>query len=111
MTADALAMLGALSPAMPADERAIVCGFRGDPAVVRASAWRPRPWRPGARLPFTAQDNAYVCVSSFRVAPDGTWRRRREGFAAAWALAAGCGASTPGSTFGKSTTVRAGWFR
>ena len=86
MTADALAMLGALFPAMPADERAIVCGFRGDPAVVRASAWRPRPWRPGARLPFTAQDNAYVCVSSFRVAPDGTWRRRREGFAAAWAL-------------------------
>jgi len=87
MSADALQFLNALFPTMPTDERAILCGFRGDPAVVRASAWRPRPWRPGDSIPLgTVDGNGYVCVSTFRCHADGTWRRRREDFAAAHAL-------------------------
>jgi hypothetical protein len=58
----------------------------GDPGNVPPHAWRPRPWRPGAEIPFSNNANGYVTVSSFFVAHDGTWRRRIEHFAAGRAL-------------------------
>lgn len=74
------------SASMAADQRAILCGFIGDPADRRPNDWRPRPWALGAPIPFVPKANAYVCVSSFYVSADGTWRRRRERFAGAWAF-------------------------
>jgi hypothetical protein len=73
---------------MPEDERLIVCGSRGDPTAADATRmWRPRPYGgTHSTLTLHPECNAYVCVSSFRQAEDGSWRRRREGFAAARAL-------------------------
>jgi hypothetical protein len=71
---------------LPLDQRAITCGFLGDPSDRRANDWRPHAWSPGAPIPFVSKANAYVCVSSFYVSTDGTWRRRREHFAGAWGL-------------------------
>src|SRR4051812_9285045 len=70
--------LAALSEGMPKDERIILCGFAGDPNDAAPTVWRPRPWRPGTDVPFGPMDNAYCAVSSFRKAPDNTWRRRGE---------------------------------
>jgi hypothetical protein len=78
--------LSALAPAMPEEERLILCGFPGDPAAAPPEAWKPRPWRPGARLGLASAWNAYVTVSSFRIAPDRTWRRRKSLYAAGHAL-------------------------
>lgn len=83
----ALGFLSALfSAPMPDDERAILCGFMGDPNDRPSYAWRPRPWAPGDSIPLSPRANGYVCVSTVRASADGTWRRRREGFAAAHAF-------------------------
>lgn len=80
-------MLDALGAEMPEDERLILCGFEGDPNEAGPRAWRPRPWRPGRSIPFEpTRDNAYVTISSFRRAGDGSFRRRGECFAAGRAL-------------------------
>jgi hypothetical protein len=79
-------LLAALARDMPEDERLILCGFRGDPGRADPTAWRPRPWRPGSDFPFDPPDNAYVTVSSFRRAGDGSFRRRGATFAAGRAL-------------------------
>ena len=68
------------------EERLILCGFPGDPYSAPPNAWRPRPWRPGADMPFESSDNAYVTVGAFTRAADGTYRRRTETFAAGLAL-------------------------
>lgn len=78
--------LNEMVPALPADQRAIACGFVGDPNDRPSNAWKPRPWAPGDSIPLSPKANGYVCVSTFRVSADGTWRRRREGFAAAHAF-------------------------
>lgn len=75
-----------LAAALPANERLVLCGFRGDPALQTPAAWRPRPWKPGQILPFDPPDNAYVTVASFGQTADRTYRRRRETFAAGRAL-------------------------
>lgn len=85
-TLNAERFLGDLAAGMGGDERLILCGFRGDPATAGAHAWRPRPWRPGAEVPFGPQENAYVTVASFLRAEDGTYRRRSECFVAGRAL-------------------------
>jgi hypothetical protein len=69
-----------------AGARLILCGFEGDPNAVGPGAWRPRPWRPGAEVPFAPTDNAYTTVAAFWRAADGTYRRRTETFAAGLAL-------------------------
>jgi hypothetical protein len=78
--------LAALGEGLEAGERMILCGFEGDPNAAPPEAWRPRPWRPGARTGLGRDDNAYVAVSSFGRAADGTWRRRVDCFAAGLAL-------------------------
>lgn len=89
---DAQRFLAAMFPALPLDERAILCGFTGDPGCLPKHAWRPRPWTLGAALPFAPTANAYVCVSTFHATKNPhredrlEWRRRREGFAAARAF-------------------------
>lgn len=75
-----------LAREMPADARLILCGFPGDPYEADSTAWRPRPWRPGADNPFGRADNAYSTVAAFGRAPDNTWRRRTETFRAGLAL-------------------------
>jgi len=74
--------LAALAANLPPEERLISCGFRGDPNLQPPGAWRPRPWFPGQIFPFDPPDNAYVTVASFGKTADGTFRRRRESFAA-----------------------------
>jgi hypothetical protein len=82
-----LALAGSPSgPPWPQDERLIVCGFPGDPGEQPPNAWRPRPWKPGTETPLGSECNGYVTVSSFFKAPDGSWRRRQDGFAAGRAL-------------------------
>jgi hypothetical protein len=78
--------LHALFENLPSGQRAILCGFSGDPNDRPQNAWRPRPWARGDSIPFGPKANAYVCVSTFRVSSDGTWRRRSDGFAAAQAF-------------------------
>lgn len=75
-----------LASGLKPDERLILCGFPGDPYEANPTAWRPRPWRPGAVFPFEASDNAYVTVAGFRKAADGTYRRRTETFGCGLAL-------------------------
>jgi len=78
--------LTALGHGMPDDERLILCAFHGDPNSVPLGAWKPRAWRAGKDCPSTPEQNAFVTVSSFRRAADGTWRRRGEVWAAGRAL-------------------------
>lgn len=80
------AFLAALGADLPEEERLILCGFVGDPDSVGLTAWRPRPWRLGRDIPFSDKANAYVTVSSFGRAGDGSFRRRSETFAAGRAL-------------------------
>lgn len=78
---DAINFLNALAKGMPKDERLIFCGFAGDPNSAPPNAWRPRPWEPGDELPINPKStNGYVTVSSFRRAPDRSWRRRTDLF-------------------------------
>lgn len=83
MNEDFLCALGA---GLPDEERLIVCGFAGDPYTAGPSAWKPRPWRPGAGIPLGPGANGYVTVASFTRAGDGSFRRRAETFAAGRAL-------------------------
>ena len=85
---EALDFLHALFHApMGEDERAILCGFPGNPADREKASWRPWAWRPGRDLPFDdPRWNAYVCVSTVAHNKDGGFRRRKENFAAAHAL-------------------------
>lgn len=83
---DATIFLNALAGNLPEDERLIMCGFRGDPDEAPTHAWKPRPWRPGAELPFGARFNGYVTVASFGRATDSGFRRRRDTFKAGRAL-------------------------
>jgi len=83
---DAEKLLRALARGMPEDERLILCGFKGDPNDAPTNAWKPRPWSPGAELPFGSKFNAYVTVASFGRAPDSGFRRRRDTFIAGRAL-------------------------
>lgn len=84
--AESYEFLDALGAALPAEERLIVCGFGGDPNRAEPAAWKPRPWRPERELDLGARWNAYVTVSSFGRAGDGSFRRRGETFAAGRAL-------------------------
>ena len=86
MDEDAERFLEALAEGMPPEERLILCGFRGDPNTAEKGAWRPRPWRSGRSIPFDQAANAYVTVSSFGTAEDGTYRRRVDTFRAGRAL-------------------------
>jgi hypothetical protein len=83
---DAIAFLDALSSGIDAKDRMILCGFEGDPANAKTKSWRPRPWKPGDRLPFDPEENAYVAVASFHRSVDGSFRRRKAYYAAAHAL-------------------------
>lgn len=83
---DAEAFLRVLSWRMPDEERLILCGFPGDPNEAPPTAWRPRPWRTGREVAMPEEWNGYVTVSSFLRSPDGSFRRRTDGFAAGRAL-------------------------
>ena len=83
---EAKEFLSGLAPALPDDQRIILCAFPGDPHEAPPRAWRPKPWRPGARINLPASWNAYATISSFRAAPDKSWRRRKDLFAAGCAL-------------------------
>jgi len=83
---EAKEFLAAMVPKLPSDQRMIVCGFTGDPSSAPPDAWRPRPWQPNDPLNFTAEWNVYVTVSSYYIAQDGSWRRRKSLFAAGHAL-------------------------
>ena len=62
--------LEAFVAGMPDDERAIVIGFRGDPAaddtpeLPRERRWRPRPYGFNSVLNLHPACNGYLCVSS-----------------------------------------------
>lgn len=91
---EAKEFLAAMIPTLPENERVIVCGFEGDPTHAPPHAWQPKPWRPGGKLGLARDWNAYVTVSSFFKAQDGTWRRRKSLFAGGHALMVddvGCG--------------------
>lgn len=79
-------LLALCAEKLPYDEMLILCGFPGDPAQAGPSAWRPRGWVPGMKIPYGPKANAYATVATFRQAPDGSWRRRGETFAAGRAL-------------------------
>jgi hypothetical protein len=82
-----LESLAALTGGCSPRERFIFCGFPGDPNTTRTNAWRPRAWAPGDPLPIAPRNcNGYVAVSTFRRAPDGSWRRRGDLFASGRAL-------------------------
>lgn len=83
---DAQRLLEALFPAMPEDERAVLCGFRGDPNAATPASWKPWAWRPGRGIDLDPHGNGYVCVATVHRNDRGQWRRRKENFAAAWAL-------------------------
>ncbi len=73
--------LDALAKGMPKNERLIFCGFVGDPNSAPPNAWRPMSWQPGDNVPINPQhSNGYITVSSFRRAPDKSWRRRTDLF-------------------------------
>jgi len=78
--------LAAMVPKLPEDERMILCGFPGDPNEAPPNAWKPRPWAPGGKLRMAEDWNVYVTVSSFFIAQDKTWRRRKSLFAGGHAL-------------------------
>jgi len=86
MNVDNVEFLAALAQDLPSEERMIACGFHGDPNVAPPNAWRPRPWAPGKDLNVELGWNAYVTVSSFGRAQDGSFRRRTDSFAAGRAL-------------------------
>jgi len=83
---DYVRFLEALGEGIEGEERLILCGFPGDPGKVGPTAWRPEPWRPGRRVGFVETENAYVAVSAFGRAADGSYRRRVDGFRAGLAL-------------------------
>lgn len=83
---EASEFLSALAPCLAKDERIILCAFPGDPHLAQPSSWRPKPWLPGARIGLPPNWNAYTTISSFRIAPDKTWRRRKDLFASGRAL-------------------------
>ncbi len=84
--ADPKIFLNSLAECCASDERLILCGFKGDPNDAPSNAWRPRPWRPGADIPFGPRNNGYVTVASFGRASDSGFRRRRDTFKAGLAL-------------------------
>lgn len=86
MSDEHIAFLEALGRGVSEEERLILCGFRGDPATVGPTAWRPRPWRLKRDVPFDAPDNVYVAVAAFGKALDGSYRRRVDTFRAGLAL-------------------------
>lgn len=86
MSSEALEFLSALARRLPEETRLITCGFVGDPNIVGTDAWRPRPWAPGRDLIMAPAANAYVTVAAFNRAPDRSFRRRKETFAAGLAL-------------------------
>lgn len=83
---EAKEFLCALAPSLPEDERIILCAFPGDPHLAEPRSWRPKPWRPGTKIALPSSWNVYTTISSFRAAPDGSWRRRKDLFAAGQAL-------------------------
>lgn len=86
MTVDATRFLDVLAKGMSKEERLILCGFRGDPDEAPFNAWRPRPWKPGAEIPFNERFNVYCTVSSFGRVADGGFRRRGDVFRSGLAL-------------------------
>lgn len=78
--------LAALAAELPKDERMIACGFPGNPNTAPPNAWRPRPWAPGKDLNLEHVWNGYITVASFGRAPDNSFRRRTDTFAAGRAL-------------------------
>lgn len=85
---DAIDLLTAIFRGMPDDERAILCGFTGDPGNKVNANWSPRGWRPGDVLPVRVRNpmaNRYSTVASFETDTNGRWRREsglfRRGFA------------------------------
>lgn len=90
MTPDAqcAAVLSALTATYDVieNERFISCVVRGSPHEASPAAWRPRPWRPPAKLHTSLKTNGYLTASTFRRAADGSWRRRNDLFVRAWAI-------------------------
>jgi len=80
------AFLRELGAGMSEGERLVLCAFSGDPGRVGLNAWRPRPWRPGADYPLAPAANAYTTIASFGRVEDGSFRRRKEAFAAGRAM-------------------------
>ena len=78
--------LSALARGLGPEERLITCGFPGNPNTAPPNAWRPRPWAPDKDLTVEHSWNAYVTVSSFGRAQDGSFRRRTDAFRAGLAL-------------------------
>lgn len=83
---DAEKFLNALASNLLEQERLILIAFRGDPDDAPTHAWRPRPWKPGNEIPFSAKNNAYSTVASFGKVADGGFRRRKDSFKAGHAL-------------------------
>lgn len=79
------AFLEALAEHVPDDERVLISSVLGDPDTAGGEMWNVRPWRFGDREPPAAANN-YVCVSSFRRAADGRWRRTADLFGRALAF-------------------------
>jgi RepB DNA-primase from phage plasmid len=64
-------------------EFAAVCNFAGCPIEQPRSSWVSRPWRQGQHVPGSfmgVPQNVYAVVSSFKVADDGTFHRRKAEF-------------------------------
>ena len=61
---------------VPDDERIIVASFGNSPDAEVPYQWRPSPYIKGMRFP--ENNNNYITISSFKIAADGTWRRKQE---------------------------------
>lgn len=93
--------LDALAVKVPKEERLIVCGFGEEPDYAPPNAWKPRPWIVGRDLCYECgildNWNAYVAVSSFNRAADGSFRRRGACYASGLALMVDDVGTGPGS--------------
>lgn len=82
VAASFLERLAELTGGCTPSERFIMQVFPGDPGEAKDNAWRPRAWRPGDLLPASPErTNGYVAISTFRRAPDQSWRRQKALFA------------------------------
>ena len=67
-------------------ERLVANAFIGDPHEVMKQRWRSRGVVPEGPIPGSTGHNRYISIAAFRRAEDGTWRRKKELFAAGCAL-------------------------
>ena len=59
-----------------------VSGFEGDPYSVKPFLWGGRPILKGMPSFICPTHNNYVCVSTFKPSPDGTWHRSKNNLSA-----------------------------